>query len=109
MRMCDKQNEFIFEFVVENATPYLQDTCVNVSIRYDFVNYVDVPRSFSYGVHVYISQLIRFAIVCANVNYFNNTNLFLTAKLSKQGCWCHKIRSVFLILSWTLRVVCVKR
>ena len=37
----------------------------------------DVPRSPSYGV--YISQLIRFARVCSNVDDFNNRNLFLTA------------------------------
>ena len=41
----------------------------------------DVPRSSSYGV--YISQLIRFAKVCSNVDDSNNRNLFLTAKLSK--------------------------
>ena len=43
----------------------------------------NVPRSPSYGV--YISQLIRFARVCSNVDDFNNRNLFLTAKLLKQG------------------------
>ena len=43
----------------------------------------DVPRSPSYGV--YISQLIRFARVCSNVDGFKNRNLFLTAKLLKQG------------------------
>ena len=39
----------------------------------------DVPCSPSYGVC--ISQLIRFARVCSNVDDFNNRNLFLTAKL----------------------------
>ena len=34
----------------------------------------DVPRSPSYGV--YISQLIRFASVCSNVDDFSNRNLF---------------------------------
>ena len=34
----------------------------------------DVPRSPSYGV--YISQLIRFARVCSNVDDFNKRNLF---------------------------------
>ena len=54
----------------------------------------DVPRSPSYGV--YISQLIRFARVCSNVDDFNNINLFLTAKLLKQGYRYHKIRkSIF--------------
>ena len=39
----------------------------------------DVPRSPSYGV--YISQVIRFARVCSNVDEFNNRNLFLNNKL----------------------------
>ena len=43
----------------------------------------EVSRSPSYGV--YISQLIRFARVCSNVDDFNNRNLSLTAKLLKQG------------------------
>ena len=47
----------------------------------------------SYGV--YISQLIRFATVCSNVDDFNNRNLFLTAKLLKQGYRYHKIRKAF--------------
>ena len=46
-----------------------------------------------YGV--YISQLIRFARVCSNVNDFNNRNLFLTAKLLKQGYRYHKIQKAF--------------
>ena len=44
---------------------------------------------------VYISQLIRFARVCSNVDDFNNRNLFLTAKLLKQGYRHHKIRKAF--------------
>ena len=50
----------------------------------------DVPRSPSYGV--YISQLILFARVCSYVDDSNNRNLFLTAKLLKQGYRYHKIR-----------------
>ena len=65
---------------------------------FEIVNYSfldgDVPRSPSYGV--YISQLIRFARVCSNVDDFNNRNLFLTAKLLKQGYRYHKIRNHFL-------------
>ena len=53
----------------------------------------DVPRSPSYGV--YIPQLIRFARVCSNVDDFINRNLFLTAKLLKQGYRYHKIRKAF--------------
>ena len=52
-----------------------------------------VHRSPSYGV--YISQLIRFARVCSNVDDFNNRNLFLTAKLLKQGYRYHKLRKAF--------------
>ena len=43
----------------------------------------------------YISQLIRFARVCSNVDDFNNRNLFLTAKFLKQGYRYHKIRKAF--------------
>ena len=53
----------------------------------------DVPHSPSYGV--YISKLIRFARVCSNVDDFNNRNLFLTAKLLKQGYRYHRIRKAF--------------
>ena len=60
----DKRDDFNFEIV---HFPFLDR---------------DIPRSPSYGV--YISQLIRFARVCSNVDDFNNRNLFLTAKLLKK-------------------------
>ena len=41
----------------------------------------------------FLDQLIRFARVCSNVDGFNNRNLFLTAKLLKQGYRYHKIRT----------------
>ena len=53
----------------------------------------DVPRSPSYGV--YISQLIRFARVCSNIDDLNNRTLFLTAKLLKQGNRYNEIRKTF--------------
>ena len=53
----------------------------------------DVPRSPSYGV--YISQLVRFARACSNVDDFKNRDLFLTAKLLKQGYSYHKIQKAF--------------
>ena len=53
----------------------------------------DVPGSPSYGV--YISQLIRFARACFYVDDFNNRNLFLTARLLKQGYRYHKIWKAF--------------
>ena len=71
----DKRDDFNFEIV---NFPFLDR---------------DVPRSPSYGV--YISQLIRFAWVCSNVDDFNNRNLSLTAKLLKQGYRYHKIRKAF--------------
>ena len=51
------------------------------------------PRSPSYGA--YISQVIRFARECSNVDDFNNRNLFLTAKLFEQGYRYHKNRKTF--------------
>ena len=74
-KIYDKQDDFNFEIV---NFPFLDG---------------DVPRSPSYGV--YISQLIRFARVCSNVDDFNNRNLFLTAKLLKQGYSYHKIQNAF--------------
>ena len=68
-RIYDKWDDFNFEIV---NFPFLDG---------------DVPRSPSYGV--YISQLIRFARMCSNVDDFNNRNLFLTAKLIKQGYRYH--------------------
>ena len=64
-KIYDKRDDFNFEIV-----------------NFPFLN-GDVPRSPSCGV--YISQLIRFARVCSNVDDFNNRNLFLRAKLLKQG------------------------
>ena len=58
-KIYDKRDDFNFEIV---NFPFLDG---------------DVHRSPSYGV--YISQLIRFAKVCSNVDDFNNRNLFLTA------------------------------
>ena len=75
-KIYDKRDDFNFEIV---NFPFLDG---------------DVPRSPSYGV--YISQLIRFARECFNVNDFNNRNLFLTEKLLKQGYRYHKIRKAFL-------------
>ena len=70
-KIYDKQDDFNFEIV---NFPFLDG---------------DDSRSSSYGV--YISQLIRFARVCSNVDDFNNRNLFLTAKLLQQCYRYHKI------------------
>ena len=85
------------------------DTEAPDDFNFERVNFAfldgDVPCSPSYGV--YISQLIRFAKVCSNVDDFNNRNLFLTAYLLKQGYIYHKIRKAFSkILPQTLRVNC---
>ena len=45
-------------------------------------------------VYIFLS-FFRFARVCSNVDDFNNRNLFLTAKLLKQGYRYHKIRKAF--------------
>ena len=74
-KIYDKWDNFYFEIV---NFPFLDG---------------DDPGSPSYGV--YISQLIRFARVCSNVDDFNNRNLFLTANLLKQGYRFHKIRKAF--------------
>ena len=74
-KIHDKLDAFSFEIL---RTPFLDR---------------NVPRSSSYGA--YISQHIRFARVCSNVDDFNIRNLFLTAKLLKQGYRYHKIRKAF--------------
>ena len=74
-KIYDKQGDFNFKIV---NFPFLDG---------------DFPRSPSYGV--YISQLIRFARMCSNINDFNNRNLFLNAKLLKQGYRYHNIRKAF--------------
>ena len=74
-KIYDKRDDFNFEIV---NFPFLDR---------------DVPCSSSNGV--YNSQLIRFAIVCSNVDDLNNRNLFLAAKLLKQGYRYHKIRKAF--------------
>ena len=57
------------------------------TFNFEIVNFPfldgDVPCFPFYGV--YIFQLKRFARVCSNVDDFKNRNLFLTAKLLKQG------------------------
>ena len=65
--------------------------------NFDIVNYPqldgDVPRATSYGV--YVSQLIRFARVCSDVEDFNDRNLVITNKLLQQGFRYHKLRKTF--------------
>ena len=64
--------------------------------KFEIVNFLfldgDVPRSPSYCI--YISQIIRFARVCSNVDDFNKL-FFLTVKLLKQGYRYHKTRKAF--------------
>ena len=50
-------------------------------VNFPFLN-EDVPRSPSFGV--YISQLIRFAIVCSNIDDFNKRNLFQLLNYEKR-------------------------
>ena len=74
-KIYDKRDDFDFEIV---NFPFLDG---------------GVPHSPSYGV--YIFPLIRFARVCSNVDDFKNRNLFLTAKLLKQGYRYNKLRKAF--------------
>ena len=74
-KIYDKRDDFNFEIV---NFPFLDG---------------DSPRFPFYGVC--ISQLIRFARVCSNVDDFNNRNLFLTAKLLKHGYRYQRIRKAF--------------
>ena len=83
-KIYDKRGEFSFEIA---NFPFLDG---------------DVTRSPSYGA--YISQLIRFTRVGSNVDDFNNINLFLSAKLLKQGYRYHKFEKHF--LNSTLRFNC---
>ena len=66
-KIYDKRNDFNFETVI---FPFLDG---------------DVPRPPPPSYGVYISQLIRFARVCSNVDDFNDRNNFLTSKLLKQS------------------------
>ena len=74
-KIYDKRDDYNFEIV---NFPHLDG---------------DVPRATSYGV--YISQLIRFARGCSNVNDFNDRNLLLTSRLLQQGYRFHKLRKTF--------------
>ena len=65
---------------------------------FDIVNFPfldgDVPHSTSYGV--YISQLIRFALVSSHIDNFNARNKDLTAKVLRQGYIYIKTRKAFI-------------
>ena len=71
---CGRDSEYITGAFLKSFS--------NVIVNFPFLD-GDVPCSPSYGV--YILQLIRFARECSNVDDFNNRNLFLAAKLLKQG------------------------
>ena len=93
----DTESPFLTSLSIKNGIVSSKIYDKRDDFNFEIVNFLflngDVPRSPSYGV--YISQLIRFARVCCNVDDFNNRNLFLTAKLSKQGYRYHKIRKAF--------------
>ena len=74
-KIYDKREDFDFEII---NLPFLDGK---------------VPCSTSY--EVYISQLIRFAIVSSYVADFNTCNKLLTQKLLKQGYRYHKLRKTF--------------
>ena len=74
-RIYDKRDDF--NFVITNF-PFLDG---------------DVPQAPSYGV--YISQLVRFARICSNVEDFNIRNKSITKKLLQQGFRFHKLLATF--------------
>ena len=104
--MLNSKNSFPTELQLNKAnssdteTPFLD---LNLSITNGIVSskIYDKRDDFNFEIvnfpflDVYISQLMRFARVCSNVDDFNNRNLFLTAKLLKQGYRYHKIRKAF--------------
>ena len=55
----------------------------------------DVPRSTSYGVYKYISQLIYLARASSHVAGFNTCNKLLTQNFFKQGYRYHKLCKTF--------------
>jgi hypothetical protein len=83
----------IFHITIYNN--YIHKKIYNKEDDFDFciVNYPhldgDVPHATSYGECV--SQLIRFARACSNVQDFNER----TSKLLKQGYRYHKLRKYF--------------
>ena len=76
-KIYDKRNDFDFDTV---NFPFLDG---------------DVLRSTSYGVYIYIFQLIRFARVSCHVADFSVRNKSLTAKLLQEGYRYHKLRKTF--------------
>ena len=65
--------------------------------NFNIVNYPhldgDVARATSYGV--YVSQLIRFARACSDVEDFHDRNRVISSKLLQQGFRYHKLRKAF--------------
>ena len=59
---------------------------ISLRVKFDkgFWYSMDIEK-YAFLLLSIISQLIRFAGVCSNVDDFNNRNLFLTAKLLKLG------------------------
>ncbi len=94
----DKQANFLdLNLSIENGYVTTKIYGKRDDFNFNIVNFPfldgDVPRATSYGV--YISQLVRFARVCNDVNDFNERNLCITEKLLKQGYRYHKLRKTF--------------
>ena len=79
-----KSLETIYKSFIRPLLEYADVICTQQNknelhdFNFEIVNFPfldgDFPRSPSNGV--YISQLVRFASVCSNVDDFNNKNLF---------------------------------
>ena len=102
----------MFSLSVNNQTDIIKSKIYDKQDDFNFeiVNFAfldgDVPRFPSYGV--YSSQLTRFSRVRSNDDDFNNRNLFLTAKLLKQGYRYHKKSKKHLLNSTTDTELIVK-
>ena len=100
----NKANSSDTEVAFLDLSLSISDNIVNSKIydkrddfNFNIVNYPhldgDVPRTTSYGV--YVSQLIRFARACSDVEDFNERNRVITSKLLQQGYRYHKLRKAF--------------
>ena len=84
-KIYDKRDDFNFEIV---NFPFLDG---------------DVPRSPSYGV--YISQLIRFARVCSNVDDFNNRNFLFIVTPIAGVCNCSMFCCTLLYVHFSIAII----
>ena len=84
----------LFEKILAEETPWeltrnISSTAVEGGLA------VMVITLEEYHIHIYISQLVRFARCCTSVLDFHSKNLQITSKLLTQGYRYHKLRKTF--------------